>query len=82
MISIRLPGDLEKKLNEIAEQNNTSKSAIIKDALNMYLEKNYHDQNPYELGKDLFGKYSSNNGTLSQNYKYLIKKKLHDKNAH
>lgn len=37
MISIRLPGEIESKINEIAENEKKSKSAVIKDALNMYI---------------------------------------------
>jgi len=36
---------------------------------------------PFELGKDLFGKYGSNKA-LSENYKIKIKEKLHEKHTH
>ena len=33
----------------------------------------------YEIGKKYFGKYGSGNGTFSQNYKKLLKRKLYEK---
>jgi len=37
---------------------------------------------PYQLGKDLFGKYGSGKGNLSQDYKKILKEKLREKYAH
>jgi len=37
---------------------------------------------PYQLGKDLFGKYGSGKGNLSQDYKKILKEKLRGKYAH
>ena len=82
MISLRLSDKTEKQLNEIAENEQSSKSAIIKDALNMYFNDYYRKLTPYDLGKDLFGKYGSNSGNLSVDYKELIKRKLHAKRSH
>jgi len=33
----------------------------------------------YEIGKNYFGKYGSGNGSLSQNYKKILKRKLNGK---
>ena len=79
MISIRLTSDLEDSLNKISENENISKSEVIKRALSLYFEKHQTKHNPYELGIDLFGKYGSGDGKLSQNYKNILKGKLREK---
>ena len=82
MVSLRLPIKIEKQLNEISENEHLSKSAIIKDALNMFFNDYYQKTTPYDLGKDLFGKYGSKKGNLSVDYKKLIKGKLNEKFSH
>lgn len=79
MISLRLSTELEHKLNQIAKTENISKSEIIKRALALYLEKTEKKYNPYNLGKDLFGKYGSGMGNLSKNYKEILNGKLREK---
>jgi len=39
-------------------------------------------QTPYELGKDLFGRFESSEVELSKNYKKKIKEKLFEKHSH
>ena len=82
MISLRLPGKIEKQLNEIAENEHLSKSAVIKDALNMFFNDYYKKFTPYDLGKELFGTHGSSRGNLSADYKKLIKGKLREKHSH
>ena len=82
MISLRLEPDLEKKLNEISRNENVTKTEIIKKALVAYFERYNKKQNPYDLGKDLFGKYGSGNKNLSKDYKLLVKDKLNNKFTH
>jgi len=79
MISLRLTTDLEKKLNQIAKNEKISKSEVIKRALILYFEKNEKQYNPYDLGKDLFGKYGSGINNLSKDYKSILKGKLREK---
>ncbi len=43
-----------------------------------YTEK----RDAYCLGKDLFGKYGSGKGKLSQDYKKILKEKLREKRTH
>jgi predicted DNA-binding protein len=82
MSSIRLPEDFEKKLRDIAELEKTSKSEIIKEALRRYFDTFYHETSPFELGKDLFGKYGSGKGNLSSDYKNIIRERIREKHAH
>ncbi|MFW5749915.1 MAG: ribbon-helix-helix protein, CopG family, partial [Halanaerobium sp.] len=37
MISVRLPEELEKKLNQLAESENVTKTYLVKEALNKYI---------------------------------------------
>ncbi len=79
MISLRLTNDLEEQLNTISKTEKTSKSEIIKKALALYFEEYKKGHGPYDLGKDMFGKYGSGKGTLSKDYKKLVKGRLHEK---
>jgi len=67
MISIRLPENLEEELNKLVKSENTTKTEIVKNALNLYIEniKIQKAKTPYELGKEFFGKYESKEGDLS-----------------
>lgn len=85
MISLRLDENLEKELNFLANQQNSTKSKIVKDALNYYfdaLKKDTKQKLSYELGKQFFGKYSSGKCDLSTTYKEKIKEKINAKNNH
>ncbi|MBA7684795.1 hypothetical protein ES703_93208 [subsurface metagenome] len=82
MTSIRLPSDIENKLTAIAEAEKTTKSEIIKKALTAYLERYFVTSSPYELGKDLFGKFGSGQSNLSTDYKKSLREKLYAKYSH
>lgn len=79
MVSVRLPKEVEHKLDQLSQQEKRSKSDIIKDALEEYLGKIEKTQQPYILGEDLFGKYGSGSGELSREYKRLVREKIHAK---
>ncbi|PKL39893.1 MAG: CopG family transcriptional regulator [Spirochaetae bacterium HGW-Spirochaetae-1] len=81
MISLRLSTDLDDKLNQIAKNEKISKSEIVKRALVLYFEDYQKTHSPYDLGSDLFGKYGSGDGSLSQNYKNILKGKLREKHS-
>jgi hypothetical protein len=81
MISLRLSADLDDKLNQIAENEKISKSEIVKRALTLYFESYKKKQNPYDLGKDLFGKHGSGDGNLSTRYRKILKGKLREKHS-
>ncbi len=79
MTTIRLPLDLEKNLKKIADNENLSKSEIIKKALENYVSNYYNKISPYELGKNFFGKYGSGESNNSKKYKQKLKDKIGDK---
>ena len=79
MISLRLSDDLDEKLNQISKNEKISKSEVVKRALVLYFDDYQKKHSAYDLGTDLFGKYGSGNGSLSQNYKQILKGKLREK---
>lgn len=81
MSSIRLPKDFEDRLGDMAEMEKTTKSEIIKRALRRYFDSVDRQANPFELGKDLFGRHGSGLGSLSKDYKRIIKEKIREKHA-
>ncbi len=82
MISVRLPKDLEEKLELYALKQKVTKTEIIKKALAEYMEKNSEEKSPYELVENLFGKYGSGQGDLSVKYKKKVREKIDTKMSH
>lgn len=82
MTSIRLPKELEEKLNSFAERENVTKSEIIKEALENYFDDYEEKTNPYDLGKEFFGRYGSGQGDLSVSYKKKVRNKIIEKVSH
>ncbi|MFP4571583.1 MAG: ribbon-helix-helix protein, CopG family [Desulfobacterales bacterium] len=78
MITIRLNPKLEQQVSHTAKHLGLSKSELIRKSIVDYIEK-LEKQNPWELGQDLFGKYSSGQNDLSLNRKELLKDKLRAK---
>lgn len=85
MLSVRLDENIENQLNLLAQDKHISKSKIIKDALIFYfdmMKKENTQKTSYELGSELFGKYSSSRDDLSTTYKQKLKDKINAKNNH
>ncbi|WP_367899190.1 ribbon-helix-helix protein, CopG family [Leptospira sp. WS58.C1] len=80
MISLRIPPDLERKLDSFAKSKGKSRSEIVKESILEYIKNHSSNKSPFELGEDLFGKYSANNQKLAQNRKSVLNKALKDKN--
>lgn len=81
MRSIRLSDDIERRLDQLSERENRTKSDLIKEAIVEYLADREVKQSPYDLGSDLFGVYSSGEGDLSTTYKTRIVDILREKNS-
>ncbi|MEN6321367.1 CopG-like domain-containing protein DNA-binding [uncultured spirochete] len=79
MTSVRLPTDLERKLEMIARKKRTSKTNVIREALETLFTQEETEKDSYELGKEYFGKYGSGDGSLSTTYKNKLKEKLNVK---
>ena len=79
MTSVRLPTDLERKLEMVARKKRTSKTNIIREALENLFTQEEIEKDSYELGEEYFGKYGSGDGSLSTTYKNKLKEKLNVK---
>ena len=75
MITLRLDQELEQHINITAKNLGISKSELIRKSINEYLCK-LKQPNAWEIGEDLFGKYSSGMGNLSSERKNLLKSKI------
>lgn len=82
MTNVRLDKEMEEKLGKYSQQENVTKSSIVKEALAMYFSKKEASKFPYQLGKDLFGLEGSGNPDASSNYKKVLSNKLREKHAH
>ncbi len=78
MITLRLDPKLEQAVNITAKNLGLTKSELIRQCIGDYIAKSKHS-NAWDVGKDLFDKYSSNQGILSVDRKKLIKAKIKSK---
>ena len=81
MTTVRLDDDINNKLSALKEVEKTTKTEIIKKAIAEYYEQHIAKKSPFEIGKDLFGRYGSG-PNLSQSYKKKLKEKLNEKHTH
>lgn len=81
MTTVRLNDEILDKISTLIKIEKTTKSEIIKRAIIEYYYQHSRSVNPFELGKDLFGRYGSNE-VMSDNYKIKLKEKLREKYAH
>ena len=79
MISVRLDKSLEVRLTRAASAKGLSKSEYLRKILVENLEKEAGEESPWELGKDLFGRFGSGRSDLSVNRKALFRDKIHAK---
>ena len=81
MLAVRLPKELENRLNRYTQQTDKTKTEVVKDALKLFFQTQEREESltPYELGKALFGRYESESGDLSVTYKEKLKGKLREK---
>ena len=75
MITLRLDPKLEQDINNTAKNLGLSKSELIRKSIHDYIGR-LGKQNAWEVGEELFGKYSSGLSNLSTNRKELIKSKI------
>lgn len=81
MRSVRLPEDIDKELESLANQKKVSRSDIIKEALVEYMAKEKKYSKPFEIGVRYFGKHGSGERDRSTTYKSRIKSKIRDKRS-
>ncbi len=78
MITLRLDPKLEQSIQNTARILGVTKSELIRKSVSDYLAK-LSKPSPWELGENLFGKYSSGLGNLSTDRKSLLKTKIRAK---
>ncbi len=79
MTTVRLPIETEQKLAFLSEVQHTTKSELIKEALELFFARKEIQMDSFELGQPYFGKYGSKLGNLSQDYKQIVKEKIRAK---
>ena len=81
MLTVRLPEELEHEIDRLATEEKTTKTQIIRRALERYLETQRNRRSAYELGESLFGKYGSGESDRSTTYKQRIREKISAKHS-
>ena len=79
MTTVRLPPDIEQKLQSMSITQHKSKSELIKEALERFFSIEDSRKDSYEIGKDIFGKFGSGQSNLSHDYKQILKEKIRAK---
>lgn len=82
MLNIRLDEELERKLELLRKKKGISKTDLVKEALNQYIDEETSQLSAFELGKDLFDAEEGGSPEGSKNYKDQLKEKLHGKFSH
>jgi Arc/MetJ-type ribon-helix-helix transcriptional regulator len=78
-LSVRLDEETEVKLRRLLEQKGGSLSAFVRAAIAEKLERETKKPTPYELGKHLFGRYSSDRCDLAENSEQILREKFRAK---
>jgi hypothetical protein len=76
MIHIFLSQEDENQLGQIARASHQSKEQLAESILRQYLDEQSAETRPFELGRDLFGKFGSADGSLSTAGSRVLKDKL------
>ena len=83
MISLRVDEEMEKSLQQIAEELGLSKSEVIRMSLIQFIANHQKGRDAYSLGMDLFGKYSRSKqistSPKSMSLKQKVSEKIHSK---
>jgi predicted DNA-binding protein len=79
---VRLPKKLDHKLALLSKRERVTKSELVKEALEKYLDDYEQKSQPFLLGEELFGKYGSGTGDRSVTYKQKVRAKIDAKLSH
>ena len=77
-ITVRLPDDLEIALRARLDTTNVALSEFVRQAIAEKLEREPVPEKPsaYELGKHLFGRYSSGRTDVSENTRKYVREAI------
>ncbi len=78
MITLRLDPALEQNISITAKNLGLSKSELIRKSIYSYFGK-LGPVNAWEIGEDLFGKYSSGQSNLSADREKIVRDKIQAK---
>ncbi len=79
MLTVRLSDDLERELDRLAHEEQTTKTQIVRRALERYVEAHPDQRSSLDLGEAWFGRYGSGDGTLSSTYKRRVRERIRAK---
>ena len=77
MPSVRLPIDIEEKLQMLSLSRHKSRIEVIEEALELLLKSEQEEMDSYEIGQGLFGRHGS--GGINNGYKERVKDKIRAK---
>lgn len=80
-ITIRLEKELEEFIIQESKNEGMSKSEFIRMCITNYYQQIISKKTPYEIGKDYFGQFDSNNPDLAKDRKKIIREKIHAKKS-
>lgn len=72
-VTVRLDEETETRVRRLLEQKGGSLSAFVRAAIAEKLEREVKKPTPYELGKHLFGRYSSGRDDLAENSEKILR---------
>ena len=81
LTTVRLSRELDQKLETYSDLWNTTKTDIVREALQTYFARKESEKDSWEVGEQYFGKYGSGDADMSVTYKKRLKAKLHGRNS-
>ena len=81
LVSVRLDSQMAKELARAARESGVSKSELMRRCFDQYIARKKMDNLAWEVGKDLFGKYSSGRNDLATNSEQIAREKIHAKKS-
>ena len=73
MLTVRLSDHLERELDRLAAEERTTKTQIVRRALERYVAAHREQRSSFELGEALFGRFGSGERTLSTTYEGRVR---------
>ncbi|PIE74468.1 MAG: CopG family transcriptional regulator [Deltaproteobacteria bacterium] len=81
MITLRLDPALEKQVNLTAQHLGITRSEFVRKSIVNYIQTQKR-KSAWEIGQDLFGKYSSGQTNLSSDRKEILKDRVRAKRGY
>jgi len=75
-LSLRLEKELAKRLETAASARGVSKSELVRQCVQRYLDEDEQAPSAWEMGRHLFGKHGSGRSDLSENCEEILREKF------